>query len=322
MLADATFVEAIGQSYDIRVRAIVRKRSVIGIIADQGRYIWKPSLPADSEARLLALRNMKRVYETTDVRCALPLPARGGTMLVKLPNGDRGYLQPWIAGRHVQVDHAVERLAAMRSLAVVHVAAQHCGHPGWTQLRRGTLLQKLRAKERAVLRVWPLAEEAQPLLRPWRSHLVRWMQEVLDDYQSSLPKSEAAWLARSSFCHRDLAPHNLLVDERGRIGWIDFDHAGYDDILSDPIQFMSHAMFLANLSEDAYCDMLDTYVACANLSADQRVLLFRLAEWPDILVRTILEWVRGGCQKAGEAKLLYALMCERRRRRYHQTLAM
>lgn len=319
MLAEAEFADVIQSHYGIRVEAVVRKRSVVGIIStDDARYIWKPSLVSDTEERLRALSRMDVVYRATRTRCALPIPTQSGRFIVRIADGRNGYLQPWIEGRHLQVQRRSERLGAIRSLAEVHRSAKSHRYPGREHLWRGTLLHKLRAKERALLRVWPTVERAQPFLRRWRKELAECMRDTIEFYEASMTNMQNPWLSNLSFCHRDLAPHNLLVDDKESVGWIDFDHAGYDDMLSDPMQLISHTVFLSDLSTDDYMEMFEVYAEAAELDSRRAGLLHRLAGWPDIMIRTLLEWAKNGCPQSGETKVLYAVACERRRQSFYE----
>ncbi|GMA56296.1 hypothetical protein GCM10025858_07990 [Alicyclobacillus sacchari] len=112
-------------AYGIRAECIVRKRTVYGIVAADGRqYIWKQAALGDTEERLQALARALVAYDRADVQAARPLPARNGRVLVEQEHGIRGYLQPWLPGRHVLTASRDERLRAIAAVARVQRAVQ------------------------------------------------------------------------------------------------------------------------------------------------------------------------------------------------------
>jgi Ser/Thr protein kinase RdoA (MazF antagonist) len=314
-------VQHLWRSYGIQAQAIIRRRTVLGIVDEDGHaYIWKPARLGDDEARLAALAGLQSVYQASGTDVALPLRARSGRYLTRVSDADTaGYLQPWLTGRHVDVSVAKERLRVLSSLAAVQRASQQAGFPGQQVLTRGTLLGKLRMKEKALWRVWPTVEAAYPVLRHWRQPTERRMTYVLQSYKTYLARHHDD-TADIAFCHRDLAPHNVLCQPEGRIGWIDFDHANYDDMLHDAIQFVGHTVFLAALSAEAYRELVETYVAAAEIDTERAQLLWTLTTWPDVLIRVCVEWVRQGCRKEGITRIDHAIACERKRMRLQTEL--
>lgn len=307
-------------AYGVDVRAIIRRRTVLGIVAEDGaQYIWKPLSLRDDGQRLAALADMQAVFDGAKTQAALPLPAKNGRFVVRNGAGaDAGYLQPWLTGRHVNVTNRPERLAVLRSLARVQRASQEASFPGSDVLQRGTLLQKLRLKERAIMRVWPTVEAAYPALAGFKAPFWRRMQTIQQRYAASLAEQRQAPTAHIAFCHRDLAPHNVLFRSDGEVAWIDFDHAGYDDMLHDAMQFISHSMFLARLTSSDYHELLQTYVDEARLGRDRTEMLWTLTGWPDILIRTLVEWYRLNCKPEGRTRVKYAIACELRKQEFHR----
>lgn len=315
---DAELASALLASHGLRIASIVRKRTVQGVIAEDGtRVIWKPLTPRDDEARLNALAAMTSCYQSAGARVALPLAGIDGqSFIVRLDDGHAGYVQPWLNGRHIDVAHRGERLEVLTSLARVQRASQTQLMPMYSHLQRGTLFGKLRAKKRAIERVWDDAARVCDLLLPWKTSIFKRMEYVLRTYDRHVANPQREWRKETAFCHRDLAPHNVLYLPGDAIGWIDFDHAGYDDMLSDAMQFISHALFLAPLTDATYRELFDVYGETARLSPEQTALLYTLSLWPDVLIRTLIEWVQSGFRPDGQVKLEYALQCERKRLAY------
>lgn len=321
MQAHAELARALAQHYGIQTVAVIRRRTVLGVVAEDGqRYIWKPLTLRDDEERLRALADLEPIFSNSMAPCALPLRTRAGAFIVELKEQKkRGYLQPWLSGRHVDVRVQQERLSVLKSLARVQKQSQLANRPGWSTLQRGTLYHKLRMKERALAKIWMSATSVySPLKR--MGHLVETQtMKVLQTYASYLANPRRQAVTDIAFCHRDLAPHNVLWQADGTVAWIDFDHAGYDDMLHDAVQFASHTVFLTSkLTAEDFAQMLDTYATEADLTRERKELLWVLASWPDILVRTVIEWARRGCDPADTTRLEYAMACEKRKILYRQ----
>jgi Ser/Thr protein kinase RdoA (MazF antagonist) len=318
MAEHAALRRALAVSHGIDVAAVFRRRTVLGIITkDADSFIWKPMGTRDDEKRLHALAGLAELFDEAGTEAALPLPTHDGSILIRCSSGGEktGYLQKWLPGRHIDVQHTDERLAVMDSLARVHLASQQLDFPGWETLQRGTLLHKLRMKERALQRIWPTVEDAHPPLLEWRNVLAQQVTATIHKYSTYLAENRHDWHRDVALCHRDLAPHNMLLQPNGNIAWIDFDHANYDDSLHDVMQFISHSLFLARLSEQDICDLMDTYASAAALPTIRREVLWSLVFWPDILIRTLVDWYRSGCPDEGKSRVRYALECEIRKHR-------
>ncbi|WP_206916475.1 phosphotransferase [Alicyclobacillus suci] len=316
-------VAALLRHYGIGVETLVRRRTVVGIIGEDGRhFIWKPLTVRDDEARLRALAELSPVFEVAGAEAALPLPTREGHYVMDVPGIQPGYLQHWLTGRHVNTNHWREREAVLTSLGRLHRASQASQFPGWSVLQRGTLLHKLRLKERGVSRLWQVAELKCPDLRHWRERAQAQMRYVLKRYAAYLADHRNDVHATFAFCHRDLAPHNVIYQGADTVAWIDFDHANYDDMLHDPMQFISHCTFLTQMSADEYNRLHDCYITSAKLSSEQADMLWTLTMWPDILVRALMEWSRTGYQEDGLTRVHYAIACERRKLSYRLALGL
>ncbi|EJY56303.1 aminoglycoside phosphotransferase [Alicyclobacillus hesperidum URH17-3-68] len=314
---DAPDVASVAKNaYGICAECIVRKRTVYGIVAADGRrYIWKQAAFGDTDERLQALARALEAYDRADVRAAAPLPKRDGRMLAECKDGNRGYLQPWLPGRHVQTASRDERLRAIAAVAKVQRAVQAAGYPEHRTLRRGSLYGKLRVKANAIAKLWPQAARELSQFAPFAVEAQARAERTIALYRANLEQTRSQWRQRATLCHRDLAPHNVLIDGDGNIALIDFDHAGYDDMYADPVQFISHTLFLNELRVPEYQEMWEVYAEHAALRRNELAILLGLAQWPDIWVRALAEWGKAEAEERHHAvaKVQYAVACERRR---------
>ncbi|MBF8378865.1 aminoglycoside phosphotransferase family protein [Alicyclobacillus mali] len=297
--------DLVRRAYGIVPDAIVQKRTVWGIVAGASRYILKRARPQDCEERLRALADVLRHYPGVGVAAAMPLATRTGTMRASDGRGGWFYLQPWLEGRHVDVRDESERLAVTRALA----RAQRAAPPGGldSALAAATLRDKWRAKLQLLERLKGMPVEA----------------EIADSLNRIAARARAVYASYLdgtrplAFCHRDLAPHNVLVGPGGSVMFIDFDHAGYDDPFADPIQWVSHVAYLVPLCQSAYRRLWLTYAQAAELGDEELVSLVRLGAWPDIALRALAEAFRGGEPERRVWRLRYAVRREEERARLH-----
>ncbi|ACV59129.1 phosphotransferase [Alicyclobacillus acidocaldarius] len=298
--------DLVRRAYGIEADAIVHKRTVWGIVAGTSRYILKRARPQDSEERLRALADVLSHYPRLGVAAARPLETVRGTMRVSDGRGVWYYLQPWLEGRHVDASDESERLAVTRALARAQRAAPAKG--ALLALQTATLRDKWRAKLQLLERLKAIPVEAEIA-----ESLHRIAARARAVYASYLDEARRPL----AFCHRDLAPHNVLVGPGGSVMFIDFDHAGYDDPFSDPIQWVSHVAYLVPLCSGAYRRLWLAYAQAAELDEAELVSLVRLGAWPDIALRALAEAFRGAQSASRMWRLRYALRCEEDRARLH-----
>lgn len=304
--------------YHFRTAAIIRRRSVFGIVTEDGRrFVFKPLADRDSEMRLKALAGILPIFQQTDIEAALPIVNCDGNYIVYTPQAGMraGYLQPWLQGRHVDLSQSEERLCAVQALARIQRKSIEIGRPSSTVLNHASLLNKLRVKERVIQRIWSDAQVAYPALAEARDEIFTRMTTAISRYLSSPLRQRTIAAQSVAFCHRDLAPHNILWQGNGQVGFIDFDHASYDDMFHDAMQLMSHSVYLSRLQQDDFDDLLMVYADEVGMSSSKLYLLRDLAVWPDIVIRTVLELCRAGFPRRGKLRVDFALRQDRHKER-------
>lgn len=280
-------------AYGLEVEAVVRMKTVTGLVDTRGRrWVWKRVAGRSQEPRLRAMAFVSAYLAALGIPFAGPVPNRAGAYLTRLGGGETGHLQPWLPGRHADYTQRQERLSAVATLAAMHRAARGsriCADPA---LYRGTLYQKLWLKRRLLETLWPQAEAWVPVLRGLR-------EEVLDAADGALAAvhpgvsgpGNRPW-ERMTFCHRDVAPHNLLWQGDGPLAVIDFDLAGVDDPLVDVMQVSNHAIFLGAPLRGHFAELVEVYTRGYPLSSNGEQALWRVLGFPDILARAVAEWAR------------------------------
>ncbi len=316
--------ENIAHIYGLDIIAIVERRTVYGLVGKQNSWIWKPAEIQDDEERLYEISRITNYFGRQGLSWGNPLPSPMGRFIVIPYLGAKpGYLQKWLPGRHIDVTNVLERISAIRAIAKLHVLGASDGLIVNRELNRGRLLQKMRMKQRALLDVWKVARSAAPILTSIESHVWNTITGCISVYESSLLHQGC----NLAFCHRDLAPHNLLWREaddgnlpgnEAAISLIDFDHSGFDDPLHDLLQFTSHTLFLADCNPSELNQMVETYVTEAHLKASQVGLVWRMLSWPDILIRNVVEWSRHGYCQDKQIRIIHAVQREEKRMRLLQ----
>ncbi len=318
-MTDAALVRLLTREYGIQPLCILPIKTVWGVVDVRGgRYIWKPAGRHDGQRRLLELARFAQGIAPA-LTLAAPVFTRGGRMLSGW-DGQLGYLQPWLAGRHVLLSNPDERLSALRTLLQLHELSQSWLSALPSFVQRAGLAARMTGKLRTLHSVWPQAEAAWPALARARG--------LVFAMAGACPVGPAEPVTGVAFCHRDAAPHNLIwlsgqskreasqaVQDpcAGRIALIDFDRAGWDDPLVDVMQLFNHSVYFAPPGATEVRRWMDAYQQAAALSESTEERAWRLLLFPDVLVRALAEWYGQGLPARGRLRVSAALHKERQR---------
>lgn len=319
---DTELRELLASLYGIEVKETVRLKSVIGVTAQSGeRYIWKPALgdPQLTTLRLEMVHRVSRLLWTRGFTAAFPIQNRRREWLSETGPGTYGYLQPWLAGRHINLGSLQERLSAMATVGYLHRLSLGWPLHDWATFCGPQLVTKVSAKRQACLRVWPMVTGRCSELAADQTAL---LAELEAGYQAVVWLSELTSSGPSTasdpvlvFCHRDLAPHNLLWTDDGLdVSLIDFDLAGVDHPFTDVVQLANHTLSLTEPKPGLFRDLVSVHRRTAGWPAQVEPIIWQLFRFPDLLIRALVEWVNAGCPGTGKAKVIAAIDKERVRR--------
>lgn len=308
VIEHSSLTRSILRAYSLTVRAVVRMKTVYGLFCEDGtKWILKPAPSYESAARLRAVSALADCCREQGLILAGPVPCTSGEWFVRW-QGERWYLQPWLAGRHVQFGEHAERLAAAKSLAQLHGITRPSA-PAFAYLfPTAPLIRRLTSKQSALQAVWPDACAALPGLR-------RHQQMVFEGAQTAIEAASRLTKAEDGtslvFCHRDLAPHNLLlVNERHlSVCLIDFDRAGFDTPYLDLLQLCNHSLYFAQPEADLFRELLEVYSNTPGAPFSPGSLR-SLLSFPDVLIRSVCEWAQAGFTGRGGWKVKVALKRE------------
>lgn len=280
------------------------------------RYIWKRLQSPGALARFSAVAGVVAYLKSRGIHAAGPIPTKSGRLTCTVShsvangtvglnvgigtdgNGKVGYLQPWLNGKHVDLAERTERLEALSTISAMHLAT-----PVGEALTQGmpsspveyplpSLLAERLHKKHALLRsMWPRLIAAVPAARPLFDIVFAGVDAALSAV-SPFPELGRS-VMRRCWCHRDLAPHNMLWDGHS-VALIDFDLAAPDDPLGDVAQVCNHALALGVVSGSEWMDMAHYYAESTNLSQPERTRLWHLLRFPDTLARAVSDWAQGG----------------------------
>ncbi|KUO94848.1 phosphotransferase [Ferroacidibacillus organovorans] len=299
-------------AYDLRIRAVVPMRSVAGILTDRGRLIVKRYTPERDVplSRLEALASVRR--QLAQAGLVPPyLETVSGESLVWLA-GHPTTVEPWLRGRQSDFSIREHRRSAAVAVARLHSARIHI--PGELRLAP-SLLQKLshrlkQASSQVEKRGLPgMTGETWVTLKKQAEKQLRALTASGVAHQLERDRDE------DTLCHRDLAPHNLLIEEGGATALIDFDLAGLDSPLYDLHQMIGHMSYSGVSFEHAYDDVLDAYTMIRPLTDGQVDALWRLRGFPMLTLRELGEGPKrlSSAQWARLARrIAYALKTEQR----------
>jgi Ser/Thr protein kinase RdoA (MazF antagonist) len=302
---DTQLANVLGDVYGITVQRFIKMKSVIGVVTQQGpHHIWKP-VPQSVVRRVSLVYQPLLFLQQAGFRVALPVTSRTGSLVMRLPNGSVGQLLPWLSGSHLNLANRQQRLAAVASLAAWHKATvasmpETSLQSANSNLQRGKFVTKFQFKINLCARLWPSICSIFPQLQPYTSPLFKKL--------SDLTQGIAQWQGSMAFCHRDLAPHNLLWEEKDaelqrKIGWIDFDLADWDDPIGDLVQVMNHTVALVAIRSGDLPEMVETYAQNLPLSREAISMLWKALHFPDVFLRTAVQWLGQGTPIEGRQRV-------------------
>lgn len=317
MTETTSLTELLQRDYGLAVAKVIPLKTVSGIVCtDESRWIWKKARAKDTEERFQAMNEIQALLGASGITCAAPVSKLDGRYLSSYVDGEQtGYLQSWLGGHHVQLDNRQERLAAFATIAVMHQLGQFGSQDAQRVLAAGNLQTRLVKKHRAMVEAWSIAKQRLPELKLMESTIFRGMHRVLERF------SHWRLTGQATFCHRDLAPHNLLFSDQGRpqISLIDLDQAGYDLPYLDLLQLCNHSLHFSDFQPGELREVLRVYQRNYPMLPEQQLWLRELLWFPDLLIRTTVEWAAYGCPDKGREKVWTAARKEQLRLRILQT---
>ncbi len=290
------------KSVDV-VKTVYRVTDPVGTI-----YYVKPC-NHQSDERIAELHQVATRLSQSGLRLAVPILSRDGRYLVTLDDGVFGYVQPALPGRHADFRLRSDRVMSTAAAAHLHRLGSRMSVK-WLRYPVGLpLARKLATKRAAFLRVFPEVESRLPYVRANKRAMLHalfvWDRE---------PSTVALASPSRCFCHRDFAPHNLLVDDtRRKISVIDFDLAGFDHPFVDLVQIVNHSVTLSDVDRGLFVDTVEVYRRLYGLNPAEERWLWQLFSFPDVLVRSVLEWAKEGYRDEGEETVRQAVLKEQTR---------
>lgn len=260
---------------------------------DGSRYIWKTLKVTTPPSRVVELLQFTKWLSELGFRVPIPLLTVRGVTLCQTPDGrggyETGYLQPWLGGSHLSLSDDRERRAALSTVAHLHQATA-VNAKGYVP---SLLSLRLRRKYDLLARMWPKLVTALPDYGELAGILFKGAQRAILAAERGNVRDARLPDLRRSWCHRDLAPHNILWDGE-TVGLIDFDLAAPDDPLTDVVQLCNHALVLDAVDQYGWHEMGRQYATEASLSEGQEQRLWDLLWFPDFLLRSLTEWMNSG----------------------------
>jgi Ser/Thr protein kinase RdoA (MazF antagonist) len=299
------------RAYGLTIRAVVKLKTVYGLYcADDTKWILKPAPANETAERLQVLAYLTEQLKRQGLAMAGPIPCRSGEWFTRI-QGESWYLQPWLHGRHVNLMDSTERICAAQSLAQLHTGTKEYAAIFGNLFPAASLVRRLTRKEAALRAVWSKACSILPVLGRQEERLFSQMHTAV---MAARQLHHDATPTSLVFCHRDLAPHNMLFvdDVEPSVHLIDFDRAGFDLPYLDVIQLCNHSLHFAGPEGNLFRDIVRTYLEVAGNEMSIEGLA-GLLTFPDGLVRTVGEWAHAGFPERNQGKVKVAMRHEQRR---------
>lgn len=278
--------DSLSDAYGFQIRAVVPMRSVVGILTDQGRYVCKRYGPHKgiSYRRLLGIVSAKDEL----AKHGLVRPYLNTTMGQPLFVWDNApvTVESWVHGRHADLRDRKERIESVQAVARLHKARISVPRELSPE---STVLHKLTGRLQRAAEVVSEGKLTGLSKQEW----ARWLERSTKSLRMlSDPKWESFFYEDKNagvLCHRDLAPHNILISRGHPASLIDFDLAGMDSPVYDLFQLFDHVVYRALPPRGWDLEMIQAYEKIRPLSRKQKQALMLLRSFPSLLLREIAD---------------------------------
>ncbi len=282
----------IERMYGIRIKVVVPMRSVVGLHADRGQFICKPypyRQHKDKE-RLYAIATVKLHIAQKGIGFPFLETISGKPLLCER---DRMYtVEPWIEGRHANFVYDADRKRAIYAIARLHTTKIAIPYV----LQTPRLVDKLHDRWKKARKCFLHGNHFADLARDF-TQLDRAAFDVLKGLQQpSVQEQLEKDRRRNVLCHRDLAPHNIIIPKDGTANLIDYDLVGIDAPIVDLHQVLTHMSFFLR-SKDAFSDeLISLYAGQAPFTSTHWEILALLQRFPMISSRELVQssWTETG----------------------------
>ena len=279
-------VNELATAYGFQIRAILPMRSVVGLLTDQGKYICK-RYHYEKKMSYKHLHGIIQVKESL-ARYGLVRPYRATTNgeSIFAWEGEPVTVEQWVQGRHADFRERGERVNAVQAVARLH--RLRIPIPS-ELLPDSTMLHKLAGrmqKASEVVAGGNLIGLSKKEWNYWLDRATRVLRELSD------PRWVKFFLEDKNtgvLCHRDLAPHNILIARGSPASLIDFDLAGMDSPVYDLFQLFDHITYRALPPRGWEQELMRAYENISPLNRRQKQALALMQSFPSLLLREIAD---------------------------------
>ena len=284
--------DLIERMYGIRIKIVVPMRSVVGLLCDRGHFICKPypyRQRSDKE-RLYAMATVKLHLAEQGIGFPFLETISGKPLLC---DRERMYtVEPWLEGRHANFVYDSDRKWAIFAIARLHTTKISIPYV----LQTPKLVDKLHDRWKKARKCFLQGNHFSDLARDF-SQLDRAAFEVLKGLQQpSVQRQLEKDRRRNVLCHRDLAPHNIIIKKDFGATLIDYDLVGIDAPIVDLHQMLTHMSFFFRKHDVFYDELISLYADQAPLTSTHREILALLQRFPMISSRELVQssWTETG----------------------------
>lgn len=303
---ESSIYEAVSTEYDLHIVQMERIKSVFKLQSNDGETYFFKIVRFGDQYRLADLAGVLSHLNSRGVRAAMPMVTRRGRYHLPLPAHRIGYLQRRVVGDHADYASRQERLTTVAAVSYLHRVGTEVHPERLFNFPGLPLVEKLKMKRRTFFELLPGASERCERMQRLPDFIHRGLW-----YWSSV-SSVAHTAPLTRFCHRDMAPHNVIFSENRHPTFIDFDLAGYDHPFVDLLQIVNHTLALNPGVVDVFTDTVDVYRDLTGDIDEQHLhWLWGMFAYPEILVRAVIEWAKNGFDEPGQQDVLTALDRER-----------
>lgn len=219
------------------------------------------------------------------------LRARGFQEMPQIwTDGDQWMLTPFIEGKVCSYRNLFEAEKAITCLAQFHQLGQRLPVPLLKQQMKFLLYDRLYDR---ICSFYKLLSHIHRIEGEWGEFLRKYVPLYYEDALKAWKRVQSSGIYdltvsdvnNRAVVHRDLANHNWMLDQTGKIWLIDFETAGYDAQIGDLWQMLARILYEHQWSPAVFSQLLMSYHTIRPLSVHEKKVLYSLLSFPNDFMR-------------------------------------
>lgn len=276
------------ENYDVTVLNMIKFKNVYKIVAVEGNFCLKQF--KYSFCRLKHVLEIFQHFNRKNFENILKIiPCNSQQDYVEL-DGIYFYMTQWIESRELNYSNIYDVEDAARHIAKFHVYGKDFKISDetkadirwfkWMDILNRKINDIFKFRDSIILKD-ELSIFDKIYLKNIEQNIILANECIENLYRFDYKSIMRNHVVESYVCHHDLANHNILKDEKGKIYFIDFDYVILDTFLHDFASFVMRSMKIGRWDTDKLKIIINSYRSVKSLSKQELCLAMSFLLFPN-----------------------------------------